>query len=154
LSGAPEEDLFLYSRGGVTLNRGERATYNVFSSSVAYEHAYEWEAHDQPRLDGFGSPVQGNYNNGTPDAAVVTTVWHSIRLKKSSKSPWTSAPALVISGTKPVSQDMLPYTPKEATSSLKITVATDIRASHEEREVTRQQNVERRRGYNYDLVTV
>src|SRR5215813_3742024 len=96
LTGAPEEDLFLYSRSGVTLNRGERATYNVFSSSVAYEHAYEWEVHDQPRVDGFGNPVQANYNNGTPDAAIMNSVWHSIRLKNSSKFPWTSAPAMVI----------------------------------------------------------
>ena len=38
LSGAPEEDLFLYTRSGVTLGRGERAMYKVFSGSVAYEH--------------------------------------------------------------------------------------------------------------------
>jgi len=60
----------------------------------------------------------------------------------------------VISGDKPVSQDTLPYTPKGAASTLKITIATDIRASHEEREVARQQEVNHRRGYNYDLVTV
>ena len=61
---------------------------------------------------------------------------------------------MVISGTKPVSQDTLPYTPKGATSTLKLTIATDLRASHEEQEVDRQQNVQRRRGYNYDQVTV
>jgi hypothetical protein len=60
----------------------------------------------------------------------------------------------VISGTRPVSQDTLPYTPKAASSSLRITVATDLRSSHEEREIARQRDVERRRGYNYDLVTV
>ena len=59
-----------------------------------------------------------------------------------------------MSGEKPVSQDTLPYTPKGASSTLKITVATDIRASHEEREVARQQEVTHRRGYNYDLVTI
>lgn len=48
----------------------------------------------------------------------------------------------------------MPYTPKGASSNLKITIATDIRASHEEREVARQQEVTHRRGYNYDLVTV
>jgi len=61
---------------------------------------------------------------------------------------------MVISGTKPVSQDTLPYTPKAASSNLKITIATDIRSSHEEREVARQQNVQRRHGYEFDLVTV
>jgi len=154
LSGAPEEDLFLYTRSGVTLARGERATYNVFSGNVNYEHIYEWEVQDQPRVDGFGNVVQPNYNPNTPDTANVNNIWHCIRLKNSTKFPWTSAPAMVISGTRPISQDTLPYTPKAASSDLKITIATDIRSSHEEREATRRQNVERRRGYNYDLVTV
>ncbi len=152
LSGAPEEDLFLYTRSGVTLARGERAAYNVFSATVGYEHIYEWEVQDQPRVDGFGNVIQPNSN--APDAAALNSIWHSIRLKNSAKVPWTSAPALVISGTKPVSQDTLPYTPKAASSNLKITVATDLRSSHEEREIARQQDVQRRRGYNYDLVTV
>ncbi|HUL15347.1 MAG TPA: hypothetical protein VLV88_05075 [Terriglobales bacterium] len=154
LSGAPEEDLFLYTRSGVTLARGERAMFNVFSGDVSYEHIYEWEVQDQTRVDGFGNVVQPNYNANSPDTANVNNIWHCIRLKNSTKFPWTSAPAMVISGTRPISQDTLPYTPKAAGSDLKITIATDIRSTHEEREIARQQNVERRRGYNYDLVTV
>jgi len=152
LSGSPEEDLFLYSRSGVTLARGERATYNVFSSTVGYEHIYEWEVVDPQRVDAYGNVVQ--YNPNSPDAAAKNSIWHSIRLKNTTKFPWTSAPTIVISGTKPVSQDTLPYTPKAATSNLKITIATDIRSSHEEREVARQQNIQRRHGYEFDLVTV
>lgn len=154
LSGAPEEDLFLYSRSGITLARGERGTYNVFSDSVNYEHLYEWEVQDQPRVDGFGNVIQPNAYPGASDSASISTIWHSIRLKNSSKFPWTSAPALVISGTNPVSQDTLPYTPKGASSNLRITIATDLRSSQEERETARQPNIERRRSYNYDLVTV
>jgi hypothetical protein len=153
LSGASEEDLFLYTRSGVTLARDERATYNVFSTSVDYEHIYEWEVQDQPRVDGFGNVIQPNPNPSTSDAA-ANSIWHSIRLKNSSKFPWTSAPALVISGAKPVSQDTLPYTPKAGSSNLKVTIATDIRSSHEEQEIAREQNVPRRRNYQYDLVTV
>ncbi len=152
LTGAPEEDLFLYSRSGVTLGRGERATYNVFSSAVGYEHVYDWEVVDPQRVDGYGNPIQ--YNANSPEAAAHDSVWHSIRLKNTTKFPWTSAPMMVISGFKPVSQDTLPYTPKGASSKLKITIATDIRSSHEEREVARQQNVQRRHGYEYDFVTV
>jgi hypothetical protein len=152
LTGAPEEDLFLYSRSGVTLARGERATYNVFSSTVGYEHIYEWEVTDPQRVDGYGNAIQ--YNPNSPEAAARDSVWHSIRLKNTTKFPWTSAPTMVISGFKPVSQDTLPYTPKGANSKLKITIATDIRSSHEEREIARQQNVQRRHGYEYDLVTV
>ena len=152
MASAPEEDLFLYSRSDVTLAKGERATYNVFSGSVAYEHLYNWEVEDQPRVDAYGNVINPNQN--PQDGNRADSVWHSIRLKNSTRFPWTSAPALVISGDKPVSQDTLGYTQKGATSTLRITVATDIRASHEEREVTRQPEINHRRGYNYDLVTV
>jgi hypothetical protein len=152
LQGAQEEDLFLYSRKNVTLARGERATYNVFSETVNYEHIYEWNLEDQPRVDGFGN-AQNNVNSGS-DRGTKDNIWHALRLKNTTKFPWTSAPTMVISGTKPLSQDTVPYTPKGATSSLKLTVATDIRASHEENEVERQKDLQRRRNYNYDQVTV
>jgi hypothetical protein len=153
LQGAPEEDLFLYTRNRITLAKGERATYNVFSGSVSYEHIYQWDVQDTPRVDQFGN-VQ-NYQNARPvDESERNNIWHALRIKNNSKFPWTSAPALVISGTKPVSQDTLPYTPKGATSNLKLTIATDIRSSHDEREIARQQNQTRRHGYSYDEVTV
>lgn len=37
---------------------------------------------------------------------------------------------------------------------MKITIATDIRSSHEEREVARDPNIQHRRNYQYDQVTV
>jgi len=152
MASAPEEDLFLYTRSDVTLAKGERASYNVFSGSVAYEHLYNWDVEDQPRVDPYGNVISPNQN--LPDSARADSIWHSIRLKNSTKFPWTSAPALVMSGDKPVSQDTMTYTPKASSSTLRITVATDIRASHEEHEVARQQELNHRRGYNYDLVTV
>ena len=151
LSSAPEEDLFLYNRSGVTLARGERATYNVFSGNVTYEHIYNWEVEDQPRVDAYGNVIN---NPNVQDANRADSVWHAIRLKNSTKFPWTSAPALVISGDKPISQDTLSYTPKSASSTLNITVATDLRASHEEREIARQQDLTHRPNYVYELVTV
>ncbi len=154
LVGAPEEDLFLYSHSGTTLARGERATYDVFSGSVAFEHIYEWDIPDTSRVDANGN-MQNVYNApGTSDKNATNNVWHSLRLKNSSKFPWTSAPAMVSSGTKPVAQDTLPYTPKGASSNLKVTIATDIRASQEELEIERQEGISRRPGYNYDAVTV
>jgi hypothetical protein len=152
--GAPEEDLFLYSHSGTTLKRGERATYNVFSASVGVEHIYEWEIPDTSGVDAYGN-VQNNYNNqNTPDQAAMNNVWHSLRMKNSTKFPWTSGPGMVISGTKPLAQDTILYTPKGATSNLKLTVATDVRASQQELEVERQTNVPRHLSNSYDLVTV
>jgi hypothetical protein len=151
LSSAPEEDLFLYNRSGVTLARGERASYNVFAGDVTYEHIYNWDVEDQPRVDAYGNVIT---NPNPQDGNRADSVWHAIRLKNSTKFPWTSAPALVISGDKPISQDTLSYTPKSASSTLNITVATDVRASHEEREVGRLQDLTHRPNYTYELVTV
>ena len=154
LVGAPEEDLFLYSHSGTTLKRGERATYNVLSASVGIEHIYEWEIPDTSRVDAVGN-VQNNYNSqNSADQAAMNNVWHSLRMKNSTKFPWTSGPGMVISGTKPLAQDTLAYTPKGATSNLKLTVATDVRASQHELEVERQMGVQRHLSNNYDLVTV
>ncbi|MGA9671682.1 MAG: hypothetical protein WBQ94_20900 [Terracidiphilus sp.] len=150
MSSAPEEDLFLYNRSGVTLAKGERASYNVFSGNVEYEHLYNWEVAGEPRVDASGNVASRN----SPDENGADSVWHTIRLKNGTRFPWTSAPAMVISGDKPVSQDTLPYTSKGASANLKITIATDLRASHEEREVARQKEPQYRPGYNYDLVTV
>jgi hypothetical protein len=104
-------------------------------------------------VDGFGN-VQNNQGSRVSDQTDRNNIWHALRVKNTTKFPWTSAPAMVIAGTKPVSQDTLSYTPKGATSTLKLTIATDIRASHEEQEVDRQKNLQRRRGYDYDQVTV
>ena len=154
LEGAPEEDLFLYTRPGVTLAKGERATYNIFATTAACEHIYEWEVTDNPRVDVYGNPLNTSYSNPPSDQKVINAVWHSLRLKNGSKFPWTSAPAIVISGTKPVSQDTLSYTPKGASTNLKLTIATDVRTDKKETEVDRQPRATTRSGSYYDAVTV
>ena len=151
LEGAPEEDLFLYTRPRVSLAKGERAAYNIFAANLDYEHLYEWEVTDSPRVDIYGNPVN---SNASSDDRFVNTVWHSLRLKNGSKFPWTSAPALVISAAKPVAQDTLSYTPKGATTDLKLTIATDVRTDKKEVEVDRQLKVAHRYGSEYDAVTV
>jgi hypothetical protein len=152
LQGTSEEDLFMYTRKGVTLAKGERGMYNVFSASVGYEHIYEWEVLDHPRVDAYGN-VQNNYQN-QEDNVLQNNVWHSIRLKNATNYPWTSAPATVISSMRPLAQDTLPYSPKGASSNLRLTIAADVRASSKELEVERVRDIQHRRGYNFDQVTV
>jgi len=152
LQGASEEDLFMYTRKGVTLTKGERGMYNVFSAPVSYEHIYQWEVMDHPRVDAYGN-VQNNYPNGT-DNSEQNNIWHSIRLKNATNFPWTSAPATVISSMQPLAQDTLPYSPKGASSNLRLAIAADVRASTKELEVERIRDIQHRRGYNFDQVTV
>jgi hypothetical protein len=153
LQGTAEEDLFMYTRKGVTLAKGERGMYNVFSAPVGYEHIYQWEVQDRPRVDPYGNVLNNNYQNDSENFP-QNNVWHSIRLKNGTNFPWTSAPATVISGVRPLSQDTLPYSPKGANSNLRLTIAADVRASSKELEVERVRDIQHRRGYNFDQVTV
>ena len=153
LQGSSEEDLFMYTRKGVTLAKGERGMYNVFSAQVNYEHIYQWEVVDHPRVDGYGNVQNNGYQNESENFP-QNNVWHSIRLKNATNFPWTSAPATVISGVRPLAQDTLPYSPKTASSNLRLTIAADVRASSKELEIERVRDVQHRRGYNFDQVTV
>ncbi len=154
LGGSPEEDLFLYNRPGVTLAKGERATYNIFAATVSCEHIYEWEVADDPQVDVYGNRVNTSYSNNPADQKMTNVVWHSLRLKNGSGFPWTSAPAIVIMGTKALSQDTLLYTPKGASTNLKMTIATDVRTSKKELEVERQPKALYRNGTEFEAVTV
>ena len=61
----------------------------------------------------------------------------SLRLTNSTDHPWTTAPAFVVNGPMPVAQDVLQYTPTGGKSTLKLTVATDVRAEQSQTEVSR-----------------
>lgn len=146
--GQSEADLFLYSKNNVSLKKGERAEYMIFTASVDYEHIYEWNVDDTSGVDPYGSRVQQPGSEKLKDA-----VWHSLRLTNSTNYPWTTAPAFVVSGNKPLSQDELAYTSKGAKGVLKMTVATDIAVGKREDEIARNREV--KIGYNmYNEVTV
>jgi hypothetical protein len=146
LEGGYEEDLFLYNKKGVTLKRGERASYLVFSDRVDYKHVYEWEIPDLSAGDGSG--YYESDANQTREQ-----VWHSLRLTNSTQYPWTTAPALALRDGKPLAQDMIMYTPKSGKINLKLTVASDVKTDRQEYETDRQRDVSLY-GYSYDLVTV
>ncbi len=142
LTGEYEEDLFLYNKKGITLNKNERASYLLFSDRVEYKHVYEWEV---PDLSG------GDYDRG--DEATREQVWHSLRLINSSQYPWTTAPALAVRDNKPLAQGMITYTAKGNKVNLKMTVAAEVKTDRREYETDRQRDINLY-GYSYDLVTV
>jgi hypothetical protein len=145
--GASEEDLFLYHKKGIRLNKGERAYYHIFSQEVDYKHIYEWIVPDTLNVD-----PRGYQRSGQPQTD-KEQVWHSIKLENSTDYPWTTAPALTVSGWKPLAQDTINYTPKTTKTNLKLTIATDIKTNRREFEVERQRDVRLYRS-SYDLVTV
>lgn len=148
--GAQEEDLFLYKMQDVSLKKGERAYYTVFSAEVPFKHVYKWTVNDTSgvRTDGY---VDSNRNSGTPPAE--DQVWHMLTLTNTSKYPWTTAPGMAMSQGQPLAQDTLAYTPKGGENDLKLTVATDIRGKKSELETERQNDAININGHSFTKVT-
>ena len=147
LPGAAEEDLFLYHKKNINIKKGERAYYPIFFDEVDYKHVYEWEIPDTINVDPRG------YQRSEQEKKEKEHVWHSVKLSNSTSYPWTTAPALAVSGWKPLAQDTINYTPKNAKTNLKLTVATDVKHDRHEYEMDRQRDV-KIYNRNYDLVTV
>src|SRR4030042_1362663 len=107
LPGAAEEDLFLYHKDKISIKKGERAYYPLFFYEVDYKHIYEWEIPDTINVDPRG------YQRPEQQKKEKEHVWHSVKLSNSTKYPWTTAPAFVVSGWKPLAQETINYTPKK-----------------------------------------
>jgi hypothetical protein len=133
--GESAEDLFFYEKEAVTLAKGERGSYPILTEVVPFAHLYRWTV--------------GAEENEKPDQ-----VWHSISVANRGTTPWTTAPALVVSNGKPLAQDTLPYTASGSRAEVKLTLATDVAVEHAEVEVERKPRDLQRSGIVYDAVTV
>ena len=120
LEGQTREELFLYEQPGVTLKKGERGYYPLFTTEVPYEHLYEWKIGDA--LD-----EQEQYRNVEEGPEKAEDVWHSIRLTNTSGVPWTTAPAMTMQGGQILGQDLIHYTSVGSTTNVRITKAVDVK---------------------------
>lgn len=142
LEGTTNEDLFFYRLDNVTLKKGERAQYNIFSATVPYSHIYEV---DLPK-------ALNQYDYEKKDTP--HQVWHSIRLENRTAHPWTTGSGMTLQGGKALGQDILYYTPPKNSVNLKITTSPDIVVKDEEKEVDRKESIKQKDGYYYDLLTI
>ena len=150
--GAPEqgtsvEDLFFYEQRDVTLARGERAMFGLFTLEVPYAHVYQWSIPDTIDED-----AQRRGMSQPPDTG--EEVWHALRLENSSGLPWTTAPAMTTREGRLLGQDTLHYTAAGGSSTLRITRAADVAAERAEYETGRERGSETFYGSRYDLVRV
>ncbi|MGK2856536.1 MAG: hypothetical protein ACSLFQ_04960 [Thermoanaerobaculia bacterium] len=148
VAGEAEQDLFLYSKSGVTLKKGERAAYPILGASAAYRHVFDWEIEDVSSVDPWG------HRASAQSSQLVDQVWHSLRLDNAGKLPWTTGPAIVTEKGTPIAQNTLYYTAPGASTLLRLTVAPDVLAEREEWEASRQSGALQRFGYRYDAVTM
>ena len=148
VAGEAEQDLFLYSKSGVTLKRGSRAAYPILGATAAYKHVFDWEIGDVASVDPWG------YRSSNQPVDLADQVWHSLQLDNTGKLPWTTGPAIVTERGTPIAQNTLHYTAPGASTLLRLTVAPDVLAEREEWEASRQSGALQRFGHRYDAVTI
>lgn len=149
---ATVEDLFYYTISGISLKKGGRAYYDILKTKVDIEHIYE----SNISSNGVNESSYQKTYSFTQDNS--NTVFHSIKMKNEAKSPWTTGSAMVVRTddgvVKPISQDLLAYTPVGGTAFVKLTEAPDVKVKHAEKETSRNSQAIKWRNYSYDLIQV
>jgi hypothetical protein len=153
VDGEATEDLYFYNLKNITLPKGSRSQIELFKAEVALEHTYEVRITDMNAygIENYVFPVYGTEDN-------TAKTFHSVKLVNQTKYPWTSGLCFVVNketgNSKPLSQDILAYTPMKGDVSLKLTESPDIKVTHSEKEIDRKTAVKRNREIQYDLITV
>ncbi len=150
--GSRNEDLYFYTLKNFSLPKGGRSMQPIFREKVDVAHIYECQ-------------LPGNNDNEryyepeflfTPQ---VNKTFHTLRLENKTKQPWTTAPIFVLNTQgerRPISQDLLTYTPTGGKTFVKLTEAVEVKVEQAERETSRQTAAwtDKRRGFSFDLVQV
>jgi hypothetical protein len=162
VTGESVDELFFYEVPEVTLKRGARAGIAILEEMLDYSDVYSWKLVDTDEYAWrrWSHSYAAGQGRSAPDREALARgeekpkVWHAMRLGNTTKSPWTTAPALVVRGWQPVSQSMVLYTPVGGRVDVTTTVAPDILTDNRELENDRQRDALTANGTHYDLVTV
>jgi len=141
--GESTEDLFVFPVENVTLAKGERLVVPVAEFRVPYRDAYRLDVPMAP-------PMQ--YQQRLNDQRVLELarelaapkVAHVLRLTNTTSGPFTTAPALVLTGGRVLAQGHMKYTARGAAADLEINAAVDVGVDVEEHEAGRDEGVELR----------
>lgn len=129
LGGAAATDYTVYTKQDLTLRRGEKAILTLLVKKISYTHIYRW------------SPP--------------TRMQHSFVLHNQTDTAWTTGPCLAISAERPLSEDLLRYTPKGGRGELPVTTAINVAHDKGEGEIERKLKAHSpRSNTHYDLVTL
>ena len=145
IAGGSTEDLYFYPVQDITLKKGERGYYPLFSAEIPYEHIYTWDIPDY--ID-----TGNRYRSEQTEEPQI--VWHSLKLTNSTSLPWTTSTAMTMKDGRILGQDTIKYTPPNTASELKITQALSIKAEQNEEEIDRKRNAMNINNVLYDLVKI
>jgi len=129
MGGAAATDYTVYTKKDVSLRRGEKAIVTLFVKKIKYSHIYRWSTPEQ--------------------------MHHFLVLHNSTDTAWTTGPYLAVSAERPLSEDLLKYTPKGGDCEIPVTAAVNIAYEKTESEIDRKLKAHSPQpGYFLDLVTI
>lgn len=151
--GAANEDLFVFKLQHVTMRRGERLVLPVTAFDLGYRDAYTLDVPFDPPLAGR-EQLQSDRLEELARALAEPKVEHVLRLKNDSAYPLTTAPALLFSKGKVVSQALLTYTPIGAETDVALATAVDVRVESSDVEAGRTPNAVNWNGHGFQRIDV
>ncbi len=122
-------DYTVYTKENMTLRKGEKAIVTLFVKKIRYSHIYRWDTADELK--------------------------HFLVLRNDTDTAWTTGPYLAISADRPLSEDLLKYTPKGGNCEIPVTQAINIAHTETRSEIDRQLTAHTPRSdHSLDLVTL
>lgn len=151
ISADKNEDLYVFAIKHISLRRGETMALTIAEVSVPYRDVYTLEMPFAPP-----ETVKENTNQISRDQlaelnriARTPRARHRIRLTNTSSSPFTTAPALIVSGDRVLAQGLTTYTPTGGDLDVTLTTAGDIKTTGGEHIEKQTSNVTGPNGASY-----
>jgi len=142
------EDLYVFAVPHVKLRKGERLVLTIAEFTLPYEDVYTLDLPLTPPTE-----MRGNLNTEQQREMArlfnAPKVIHKIRLTNNSKFPLTTAPALLLQGSRVIAQGMMTYAAVGASVDLPVTTAVDIQARKSDAETKRTPGALHENGADY-----
>jgi hypothetical protein len=153
--GSRAEDFYFYTIRPGAFPKNSRYQYPIFEVEVTPTHFYECVL---PYAGPQRVYESRNNQRGRPEDDLLP-VAHYAEFVNSTAFPWTTGVTNVLSATQngdfqPISQDKLPYAAPGAKCKVRIAETPEVKVTHSEGDVKREENVQEFFNRNYDRVTL
>ncbi len=147
------DDMFLFTVKDISLKKGERMVVPVGEWKRKYSDVLRLELPIAPPAE-----VRGHFNNDQQSQLAklfhAPKAKHVVRLENTSKVPFTTAPAMLMSDGRVLGQGMMTYTSPGRAADITVTTAVNLSVMHEENETKRTANAANFGGHNFDRIDV
>jgi hypothetical protein len=151
IDGSQAEDFYFYTVRPGNFPKNSRYQFPIFETDVQLTHFYECQLQSTNSQRPYYQE-----KSGSPEEKIPVT--HYVEFKNTTNYPWTTGAANLLSqstaGLQPLSQDILPYTAPSATCKVKIAQTPEIKVTHGEGDVEREENAKKFFSTTYDKVKI